>query len=634
MDTNGHGTQVAGIISADGIIKGVAPKSQILAYKVSEDGEGVSPSLIVRAIDMAIIDGADIINISLGVNSTDSQIEKAVDRATQAGVLVIAAAGNDGPATGTIGSPGMNQGALTVGATYNNLTSNIVATLTVNNKETYVVIPMVGTTAPTGTIHSKIILAGHAKESDFENINAEGAIIIAERGSNIDDEMLYFSIKESNAAAANAVALIIYNNEPGLFLGELIHEFIQDGYEPSIPTVSISREEGLDIIQTIQRDDTQDTNATLNFLHNPDVVVPFSSRGPVSPFYIKPDIMAPGAYINTTDINGKYQIASGTSYAAPHVSGAAALLLQKNANLNQSSIKSILMTTTAPIIDYSADSKDYAGLTQDAAIGRLDIAKAYNAELLITPPEIILIAKNGIAQTELHLAKITNGDITNSVIKNNDNVEGAAINVSFEGSDLIKFEYDIHQNNTIKIQMMINTALATTYGEYWGRIHIHDNNTPYAVPFLLYHTEAQINTTLQKNKLWFDIDHKDTWNFAKILITNSETKETATITNTHNNQNASVKIHKNSTYWVEAKITTGSTVTSAYDTIRTGYTTDNSQHTSMYNENVSSFDMTDTSAQRHLWIIAGFAITIGLFMISCNKLQLLYRNNRAGRYNL
>ena len=51
MDNNGHGTQVAGVIAADGQAVGVAPKAKILAYKVSEDGEGVSSDLIIRAIE-------------------------------------------------------------------------------------------------------------------------------------------------------------------------------------------------------------------------------------------------------------------------------------------------------------------------------------------------------------------------------------------------------------------------------------------------------------------------------------------------------------------------------------------------------------------------------------------------------
>ena len=75
MDTNGHGTQVAGVIAADGEIVGIAPKAKILAYKVSEDGEGVSSELIIRAIEKAIEDEADIINISLGVNK---QIQKLI----------------------------------------------------------------------------------------------------------------------------------------------------------------------------------------------------------------------------------------------------------------------------------------------------------------------------------------------------------------------------------------------------------------------------------------------------------------------------------------------------------------------------------------------------------------------------
>ncbi len=55
MDTNGHGTQVAGVIAADGQAVGIAPKAKILAYKVSEDGEGVSSELIIRAIEKAIV---------------------------------------------------------------------------------------------------------------------------------------------------------------------------------------------------------------------------------------------------------------------------------------------------------------------------------------------------------------------------------------------------------------------------------------------------------------------------------------------------------------------------------------------------------------------------------------------------
>ena len=97
IDNNGHGTKVAGVIAADGNTLGVAPKAKILAYKVSEDGEGVSSELIMKAIKKSIEDKADIINISLGVNTTNSKIDSAVNYALDNGIFVVTAAGNDGP---------------------------------------------------------------------------------------------------------------------------------------------------------------------------------------------------------------------------------------------------------------------------------------------------------------------------------------------------------------------------------------------------------------------------------------------------------------------------------------------------------------------------------------------------------
>ena len=130
-------------------------------------------------------------------------------------------------------------------------------------------------------------------------------------------------------------------------MGELIHEFIKPYYKPQIPVVSIDREEGLEIIESIKNGN----KAIMHLFYNPDFVTHFSSRGPVSPFYIKPDLVAPGAYINTTQSTGGYNFTSGTSYAAPHVSGAAALLLQKNPDLHHHEIKSLLVTTTEPVSD-------------------------------------------------------------------------------------------------------------------------------------------------------------------------------------------------------------------------------------------------------------------------------------------
>ena len=94
QDTNGHGTQVTGIIRAEGQLKGIAPNADIFSYRVSSDGESVPSNLIIKAINQAVEDKVDIINISLGVNVTHSQIDDAVNNAIKEGVVVVAAAGN------------------------------------------------------------------------------------------------------------------------------------------------------------------------------------------------------------------------------------------------------------------------------------------------------------------------------------------------------------------------------------------------------------------------------------------------------------------------------------------------------------------------------------------------------------
>ena len=115
-------------------------------------------------------DEADIINISLGVNRTNSKIDNAVNHALDNGIFVVTAAGNDGPKLETIGSPGRNFESVTVGATYNNMTSSLIATLEIDEKQ-YTVIPMVGSSKTDKPITGKIIFGGHGKINDLKDVN-------------------------------------------------------------------------------------------------------------------------------------------------------------------------------------------------------------------------------------------------------------------------------------------------------------------------------------------------------------------------------------------------------------------------------------------------------------------------------
>jgi len=125
-DDHGHGTHCAGIVGANGVLKGVAPDVKFYAYKVlSNTGSGYMSTVITgvqRAMDPNqdgnYSDHADVISMSLGgPGDPTDPLSTAVDNAVDAGVVVAVAAGNSGPSMNTVMSPGCAPEAITVGAT-------------------------------------------------------------------------------------------------------------------------------------------------------------------------------------------------------------------------------------------------------------------------------------------------------------------------------------------------------------------------------------------------------------------------------------------------------------------------------------------------------------------------------------
>ena len=122
FDDNGHGTHVAGTVCAEdnesGVV-GVAPECALYAYKVlASDGFGLW-SDIVAAMDRAIIDDIDVVNMSLGGSSAPAAVRDAMIAATDAGILIVASAGNEGfgGAGSTVGFPGVFPEVIAVAAT-------------------------------------------------------------------------------------------------------------------------------------------------------------------------------------------------------------------------------------------------------------------------------------------------------------------------------------------------------------------------------------------------------------------------------------------------------------------------------------------------------------------------------------
>ena len=539
QDTNGHGTQVTGIIAADGQLIGIAPKVEIFSYRVSSDGESVPSDLIIKAINRAVEDRVDIINISLGVNMTHAKIDNAVNNAIDHGIVVVAAAGNSGPDKSTIGSPARNPNAITVGATYNNRDSSMVSTLQVGETQ-FQVLPMLGTNIISDPISTDIIFGKYSRENDFDDLDVRGKIVLAERGGKTPDEIVFFSDKEIFASKNGAKGLVVYNNQPGIFFGELIHEYVSEDYYPSIPTVSMTREEGLELKKILE----SETSATLNVFNHPDFIATFSARGPVSPFYQKPDLVAPGVFVNTTSLKNFYNITSGTSYAAPHVSGAIALLLEKNPELTPHEIKSILITTSDVITDqYKKEFEFDAG-----GAGRIDLKKAFNSELIFDPPKLIFNL-SGQEISERQVIKM--------------NAFGDSINVQkveFSGEDNVEFDYEIKESSLYITSKLIENES----GVFESRAFITYNDITYQVPIIVRVTEATIVILEKENELSFQVKRPIDWEYAKITVTNSETYEEQTLSITPT-KFESLKLYEAGRYWIETNIKNNEETFDVYD---------------------------------------------------------------------
>jgi|TARA_B100001750_G_scaffold206864_1_gene184793 minor extracellular serine protease Vpr len=541
QDTNGHGTQVAGIIAANGQLRGIAPEAEIFAYRVSEDGESVPSNLIVEAIKRAILDDVDIINISLGVNMTHHEIDRTVNDAVKNGIVIVAAAGNTGPVEKSIGSPGRNPNAITVGATYNNREASMVSTLKID-EEYFQVLPMLGTNVIPKPITANIIFGEFSREQDLKDIDVNGKIVLAERGGELPDEIVYFSDKERFAAMNGAQAIIVYNNQPGMFFGELTHEFTPEGYNPSIPSMSMTNEDGLRLKQIL----TDNIVGTVNVFNHPDFIAMFSSRGPVSPFYFKPDLVAPGVFVNTTSINNYYNITSGTSYAAPHVSGAVALLLNKNPDFSPEQIKSILMTTSDVIADEYGEKFNF----DTGGAGRLNITSAYKSEIILLPPSLTfdLSSQSNSQEKSIQIQSIS---------QKTPNLE-----IEFPKSEYVKFEHELVDND-LQITAMLTTSQIMQLEE---RAFITYDDIRHQIPIHVRISDTSMDIFENDDGLSFDIIEPSDWTYAKITATNKDTLEESSISITPKKHSV-LKIYEVGEYWIEANIKSGKNTFDVFDSI-------------------------------------------------------------------
>lgn len=366
-----HGTHVAGIIAANGILKGVAPEAEIYAYRALGPGGTGNTESVIAAIDAAIRDKMDIINLSLGnsINGPDLPINLALNKAVDRGITAVVSSGNAGPHTWTVGSPGTSSKAISVGASSPPIKTPYLQVGMGEKVKDLPLYAIMGTKDWNLTSFKQLADGGYGRLSDIKNV--KNKIVLVKRGK------IKITEKILNVQRQGGIAVIIANGSdaPLLYNVEL---------PVQIPAVWITKNNGQYLMNRLQENDKY-TMKTV-YREEADLLAPFSSRGPVTVSWeIKPDLVAPGVAIDST-IPGGYLTLQGTSMAAPHVTGAAALLKQAHPDWTPEQIKSALMTTAKHL--KNKEGNFYKTYEQGA--GRLQLQEAVDVDTFFYPSSITL----------------------------------------------------------------------------------------------------------------------------------------------------------------------------------------------------------------------------------------------------
>jgi subtilisin family serine protease len=384
IDHSGHGSHVAGTIGGIGVPgiigPGVAPDVSLYALKVFGDNGG-STGLTSEAIEWAMdpngdgdmSDHLDVINMSLGSSFGDVNDPSAVSAANAAalGIIVVASAGNSGAVPYITGAPAVADAAISVAASSpgGRLYSKVEATAPASVAGVYASLEGAGpvTLKQVGPVSGSLVVASPANGcAALTNASAvAGNVALIVRGT------CGFITKYQVAQAAGAKAIVVYNDgtsstrQDPLVMGGLDSTITIPGVMISFTSGNLlSQTAGVAITLSVAPDPTQD-----------DRLADFSSQGPGgSDSSFKPDLTAPGVSIVSTGMGTGTGSAnfSGTSMAAPHVTGAAALLRQLHPTLDQSAIKALLQNSTVNA-NVSSDTK----LTrQGVGVIRVDKAAA------------------------------------------------------------------------------------------------------------------------------------------------------------------------------------------------------------------------------------------------------------------
>lgn len=421
LDYSGHGTHVAGT-AAGAVVKapysgneieisGVAPGAYLMVYKAlfttpDKPGSGTDV-MLVSALEHAVRDGADVINNSWGGgpgnDGTNTVYNSLFANIESAGVIIVTAAGNDGPAAETIGCPGCVEAGLTVASA--DMGRSFVNLLRYGN-ERWEITPGAGDFTITADLTASLLLAENVDEANALGCEPFAADSLADSIVLLDRGECTFVIKATHAQDAGAVGLIVANNEPGSISMAL------EGI--SLPSGSISQADAAQLRGKYVADRSITIGVATAEVDSSrqNTMSSFSSRGPNGDSsFLKPDITAPGSSIlsaTSPDQNGhQFALNNGTSMATPHVAGAAALLKQLRPELNALQLKSILMGTAETSRILGTGTIEYATAFAQGA-GFLNVAAAEQATFALDKPSAVLNGCLGECEFTRTVKNLTN----------------------------------------------------------------------------------------------------------------------------------------------------------------------------------------------------------------------------------
>ncbi len=389
MDDNGHGTHVAGIVAADGAVRGVAPGATLTAYKVMNSGGNGQLSDIIAGLDAAVAPDnphrADVVNLSLsGPGDGTDPLSTAVRSAVEAGVVVTVSAGNAGPGAHSVQSPAAADGALAVGASTSGVWVPRARMVAPHEQDLRAVRADVSAPAPAAPLRAAVVDVGEGRSADYEGVDVTGKAVLV-----IDDGDVFGLAAEAEARGAAAALVYIpdfWRPQPTtagpLSRGpmtdpapkdEFTTGMVDDGRVGSLVALRIPGASAT----ALQSHPGEPVEVEITGSEGTDLLADFSSRGPTAGFTAKPDLVAPGVEILSTLPGQQYGRSSGTSMAAPHVAGAAALLRQRHPDWTPAQVGAALAGTARPL------PGDDGPLAQGA--GRLDVSRAVGADVLATP---------------------------------------------------------------------------------------------------------------------------------------------------------------------------------------------------------------------------------------------------------